>query len=95
MGSQRARARETEREPIKKFVFWGRGRLAHFVMEDVFEVLVFVSRCEAKEKNNHVPRKTEAITFYAGDIDQHSGLSISMSSVYWKSKEVSVVGPSG
>lgn len=50
MGSQRARARETEREPIKKFVFWGRGRLAHFVMEDVFEVLVFVSRCEAKEK---------------------------------------------
>lgn len=82
MGSQRARARETERDPIKESMCWGRGRFAHYVMEDVFEVLVFVSRCEAKEKTNRYHGKQRQSTFYAGDIDHHLGLSSRMSSVY-------------
>lgn len=68
MGSQRARARETEREPIKKSVCWSRGRFAHYVMEDVFEVLIFVSRCEAKEETNRYHGKQRQVHSMLGTL---------------------------
>lgn len=74
---------QRNRKRTNKGVYcWGKGRFAHYVMEDVFEVLVFVSRCEAKGKTNRYHGKQRQRTFYAGDIDQHLGLSSSMSSVY-------------